>query len=241
MNSFFESTENELELDSRINAVLSQCNSPINAFRASAEKANFVANFLPQMDRFHFKINAEIIEVATRNYSFLFFPELTHMDYPHYISECEDFYMTVLSILSRKKKVSILDIGCGVCDIAAFLSDNDVFYSYRAVDKNHHIVLVNKCYYDIPGLVHECSDILEYSFNCEVDYAFLFNIVKHLKRDDLIKIIMKIFASSPNAMILVYDIEALITALLNDCMREGYECNFEKQMLCISKRINIAE
>lgn len=86
------------------NAVLSQCNSPINAFRASAEKANFVANFLPQMDRFHFKINAEIIEVATRNYSFLFFPELTHMDYPHYISECEDFYMTVLSYIISQEK-----------------------------------------------------------------------------------------------------------------------------------------
>lgn len=236
MNCFFECYKYEVELDNQIKAVFSSDNSLINAYRAKAEKANLVANLLPQMVRFDFKINSEIIEVVTHTFSNFFFPELTHVDHSQYITEYEELYSNVLSLISSDRKICILDIGCGICDIAAFLADKNIFYSYHAVDKNQNIVFVNKHYYDLPTVVHECFDILDYSINYKVDYVFLFNVIKHIARENVKHIIRAVFAASPNATILVYDIETLEILLSNDCKREGYVCRFEKRILCITNR-----
>lgn len=235
MDNYFDAPKSEFALDLRISTILSQGNSPINAYRKVAEKVNFIINILPQMEKFGFKICDEVIDVATHNFSFLFFPELTHLDYASYISEYENLYSSIFSLLTCDRKISILDIGCGVCDLAAFLADKNIFHSYHAIDKNRYVIELNRHYYHIPGLIFECCDIFDYAIDYPVDYVFLFNIAKHLDQDDVMQLISRIFNSSPNVVILVQDIETIIHDLFNACNEVHYRCYFRNSILLISK------
>lgn len=233
MDNFFDNPRSELSLDFRIANIFSQGYSPINSYRAVAEKVNFITNFLPQMEKFHFKICNEIIDVATHNYSFLFFPDLTHMDYSSYILEYENLYSTIFASLTCDRKLSILDIGCGICDLAAFLADKNIFYCYHAIDKNPYVIASNRHYYHIPGLTYVCTDIFDHTIDYPVDYIFLFNIVKHLYHGDVMRLIKKIFDSSPHAVILVQDVEPTINKLLDACKQASYQCYFQNRILYI--------
>lgn len=235
MNDFFDALETEKMLDMKINNILSQGCNPVILYRTVAEKANFIANLLPQMNKFNFKINKEILEVATRKYSFLFFPELTHLSFADYVLEYNSLYSTVFSLLSGHPKKNILDMGCGVCDLAAFLSAKNVFDSYHAVDQNQFVVNVNQFYYNEPGVIHECSDFMNYTIPHPFDYIFFFNVVKHLKKGEVKQLFERLFFSSPNATILIQDVEEIVTALFDEYMNAPYKCYFESNILCISK------
>lgn len=235
MNDYFDMQETEKMLDLIISNDLSQmCNSVV-ANRFVAEKANFIANLLPQMKRFDFKINKEILEVATRKYSFLFFPELTHLNHVEYERQFKLLYSTVLSLVLRPQKISILDLGCGICDLAGFLSSQHVFDSYHAVDKNQFVVNVNQSYYKGQGIIHECSDITNYQILQQFDYVFLFNVVKHLKKEEVKQLIERVFSMSPNATILIQDVQEIVDTIVDEYIKEQYGCKYEGSFLCLSK------
>lgn len=235
MNNFFDSLETEIMLDIKINNVLSQGYNMIDSYRFLAEKANFIVNFLPQMNKFNFKINQEVIEVATRKYSFLFFPELTHLSFADYVLEYNTLYSTIFYLLSGYPKKNILDMGCGICDLAAVLSEKNVFDSYHAVDKNQFVTNVNQYYYNIPGVIHECIDFMNYIVPYPFDYIFFFNVIKYLNKREVQLLFKKMFFSCPNATILIQDVEEIVLTLFAEYMNGTYKCYFESDILCISK------
>lgn len=223
MFEYFVSEEVERKLDKLIAGNIRSIDKRIYNNRIIAEKANKIVQFMPQMTKLNFKINDEIIDVVSNKYSRHFIPELTHQSIDQYSTNLCSFYSTLISLIEVKKKIRILDIGCGISHIAnQLMSTVENIDKYYAIDFNSNVINLNRKLYKHKNLEFNCVDIKNYNMNGLFDYVLMFNILKFFSLEEIKLLIDNIFIQSDKVIVIIYDQEQIINKIESFSFKNGY-------------------
>lgn len=178
-------------------------------YRKNAEVANSLMNLMTLINGKNCLITREILDVVTHRYSKLYFPELTHLTKLVYQEQYECLYTCVKNLICVDNAV-VADLGCGICDIAAYLIDCGGISKYYSVDFNENVIQINKFIYMDYKIQFSCQDIHTYDLPPDVNYVFMFNIVIHIGIDEGLKLIERIFKHNRAVKILIIDVKPLL-------------------------------
>lgn len=218
---FFDNIMIEKNLDDRISSIIKNIDRDIFYYRFFAEKGHFVYNYLNLMKENKFKINKEIIEIATMNVSAYFIPELMHSNLFEYSSQYKYIYNTYKNIIFNCKfdRVNIIEIGAGLIDLALYLCDfitNINSYEIYEIDKN--IIYINK-YFSTDNNIIKYFNInfadIDFSKKTNVTHIIINNVLKLYSDDIVINIIKNILFKIPNITILLQDCKTIIDKIIN--------------------------
>lgn len=218
---FFDDILTEKKLDNKICSIIKNIDKDIFYYRFFAEKGNFLRNYLNLMKENKFRINKEIIEIATMNVSSYFIPELTHSNLFEYSNQYKYIYSTYKNIIfnSRIDRLHIVEIGAGLIDLALYLCDFvDNISSYEIYEIDENIIYINK-YFSTDNKIIKYFNInfidIDFSEKTRVTHIIINNVFKFYSEGTVIKIIENILFKIPSITILLQDCKTMIDKIIN--------------------------